>query len=151
MLKRLRQYKLYAKLFKYEFSIILIIFFRFVINTDKIEMDINKIEIIIKYSESKSFRNIQNFLCLTNFYRRFIKDYSRIAVSLTSMLKGSVNGRKVGLFEFIKKEKAAFELLKVFFTRASILIHFKPDRPIRVETNISNFTITEILSQSENG
>jgi hypothetical protein len=46
MLERLRQYKLYAKLSKCEFSIILIIFFKFVINIDGIEMDMNKIEII---------------------------------------------------------------------------------------------------------
>jgi hypothetical protein len=48
VLKRLRQYKLYTKLFKYEFSIISVIFLKFVINTGGIEMDINKIEVIIK-------------------------------------------------------------------------------------------------------
>jgi hypothetical protein len=62
------------------------------------------------------------------------------------MLKGSVNGRKAGSFEFTEKEKAAFELLKVSFTRALILIHFKPDRPIKIKTNISGFIIIEILS-----
>jgi hypothetical protein len=46
MLERLRQYELYVKLFKCEFSIILIIFLGFVINTDEIKMDINKIEVI---------------------------------------------------------------------------------------------------------
>jgi hypothetical protein len=48
MLERLRQYKLYIKLFKCEFSIILIIFFKFVINTGRIKMDINRIEVIIE-------------------------------------------------------------------------------------------------------
>jgi hypothetical protein len=61
------------------------------------------------------------------------------------MLKGNVNGRKVGSFEFIKKERAAFELLKAFFIRAPILIHFKFDRPIKVETDILIFIIAEIL------
>jgi hypothetical protein len=46
MLERLRQYKLYAKLSKYEFSVILVIFFEFVINIGGIEMNINKIKII---------------------------------------------------------------------------------------------------------
>jgi hypothetical protein len=46
ILERLRQYKLYIKLSKCEFSIILIIFLEFVINTDKIKIDINKIEVI---------------------------------------------------------------------------------------------------------
>jgi hypothetical protein len=67
------------------------------------------------------------------------------------MLKGSVNGRKADSFEFNKKEKAAFELLKIFFTRAPILIYFKPDKQIRVEMNILNFIIAGILSQLEDG
>jgi hypothetical protein len=67
------------------------------------------------------------------------------------MLKGSINGRKAGSFEFNEKKKIAFELLKIFFIRASILIHFKPDRQIRMETNILNFAITGILLQSEDG
>jgi hypothetical protein len=62
------------------------------------------------------------------------------------MLKDNVNGRKLDSFEFNKKEKIAFELLKIFFTRAFILIHFKPDKQIKVETNISDFAIIEILS-----
>jgi hypothetical protein len=44
--ERLRQYKLYIKLSKYEFSIISIIFLGFVINTREIEMNKNRIEII---------------------------------------------------------------------------------------------------------
>jgi hypothetical protein len=67
------------------------------------------------------------------------------------MLKDSINGRKVGPFEFTEKEKTAFELLRVSFIRAPMLIHFKPDKPIRIETNILNFAIIEILSQLENG
>jgi hypothetical protein len=65
------------------------------------------------------------------------------------MLKGSVNGRKASPFEFIEKERVAFELLRVFFIRPLMLIHFKPDKSIRIEMNISNFIIIEILSQSE--
>jgi hypothetical protein len=86
------------------------------------------------------------FLNLTNFYRRFIKNYSRIAAPLIFMLKDSVNGRKIDSFEFTEKERTAFELLRVSFIRVSILIHFKSDRPIKIETNISDFAITEILS-----
>jgi hypothetical protein len=46
ILERLRQYKLYIKLSKYEFSVTSITFLKFVINTRKIEMDENKIKAI---------------------------------------------------------------------------------------------------------
>jgi hypothetical protein len=48
MLEHLRQYKLYTKLFKYEFSVILMIFLGFVINIGKIKMDMNRVEIIVE-------------------------------------------------------------------------------------------------------
>jgi hypothetical protein len=58
VLERLRQYKFYIKLFKCEFSIILVTFFGFVINIGGIEMDLNRVEVIVEWPESKSFRNI---------------------------------------------------------------------------------------------
>jgi hypothetical protein len=62
------------------------------------------------------------------------------------MFKGSVNERKIDSFEFKEVVRAAFKLLKVFFIRAFILIHFNLNRPIRIETDISEFAITGILS-----
>jgi hypothetical protein len=67
------------------------------------------------------------------------------------MFKDSVNGRKADFFEFTEKERIVFELLRVFFTRALMLIHFKFDKSIKIKTNISDFIIIGILSQSENG
>jgi hypothetical protein len=146
VLERLRQYKLYTKLSKCEFSIILVIFFGFVINTGEIKININRIKVIAEWLEPKFFKNVQIFLNFANFYHHFIKNYSRIAAPLISIFKDSVNDRKTDSFEFTKKEKAAFELLKIFFIRAPILIHFKSNRPIKIKMDILNFTITGILS-----
>jgi hypothetical protein len=63
------------------------------------------------------------------------------------MLKGNVNGRKIDPFKFKEVVRAAFKLLKPFFTRAPMLIHFNPNRPIKIETDILEFAITGILSQ----
>jgi hypothetical protein len=62
-----------------------------------------------------------------------------------SKCRNSVNGRKVNLFEFKEIARAAFKLLKIFFTRASILIHFDPSRPIKIKINILKFAMTGIL------
>jgi hypothetical protein len=109
-------------------------------------MDESRIEIIIEWPESRSFRNIQIFLDFANFYRRFIRDYSRIAAPLTSILKGNINGRKIDSFKFKEVARAAFKLLKAFFIRAPMLIHFNPSRPIKIETDILKFAIAGILS-----
>jgi hypothetical protein len=58
ILERLRQYKLYIMLSKYEFSIISVIFLGFVISIRSIKMDESRIKAIAEWPESKSFRNI---------------------------------------------------------------------------------------------
>jgi hypothetical protein len=65
-------------------------------------MDESRVEVIIKWPESKFFRNIQVFLDFINFYRRFIKDYSRIAAPLILIFKRSVNGRKIDFLNLKK-------------------------------------------------
>jgi len=61
------------------------------------------------------------------------------------MFKGSINGRKIDPFKFKKIVRAAVKLLKVFFIRALILIHFDPNKPIKIEIDILKFTIAGIL------
>jgi hypothetical protein len=61
------------------------------------------------------------------------------------MLKGNINGRKINPFEFKEIARAAFKLLKIFFTRAPILIYFNPNRSIKIKIDISEIAITEIL------
>jgi hypothetical protein len=117
----------------------------FVINIRGIEIDESRIKIIAEWPESRSFKNIQIFLSFANFYRRFIRNYSRKAAPLTSMFKGNINGRKIDSFKFKEIVRAAFKLLKASFIRASILIHFNPNKSIKIEINISEFAIIGIL------
>lgn len=45
------------------------------------------------------------------------------------------------------KARVAFTQLKQVFTKAIILQHFDPKYYIRIKTNVSNYTISEFLSQ----
>ena len=50
-------------------------------------MEDKQIEAVKNWPEPKSVQNIQVFIGFANFYQRFIRDFSRIAAPLTSMLK----------------------------------------------------------------
>lgn len=50
-------------------------------------MDDEGAEAVRNWLESKSVRNIQVFLGFSNFYRRFVQGFSKIAGLLTSMLR----------------------------------------------------------------
>ncbi len=50
-------------------------------------MEEEKIEAVRDWPESQSVQDIQVFFGFVNFYRRFIWNFSKIAVLLTSMLR----------------------------------------------------------------
>jgi hypothetical protein len=90
----------------------------------------------------KSLKETQAFLGFANFYRRFIKDFSRICQPLTESTKGDT--RK---WEWTVAMELAFDELKRRFTTAPILGHFDPRKVCVVETDASDFALGVVLSQ----
>ena len=73
----------------------------------------------------KSFNNIQKFLEFANFYHCFIDAFSRVAASLSDMLKGGKKSKfKEEKFVLTKEAKEAFEEFKQLFTIVSILVYY---------------------------
>lgn len=58
-----------------------------VITKRGVEMDHEKVEAIITWEEPKMLKALRGFLGLTGYYKRFVKDYDKIARPLTEMLK----------------------------------------------------------------
>ena len=87
LLEILRQEQLYAKFSKCEFWLSEVQFLGHVINAQGIQVDPAKIEAILKWEVPKSPTEVRSFLGLAGYYRRFIKDFSRIAIPLTSLTR----------------------------------------------------------------
>ena len=110
-------------------------------------MNLCRIEIIWDWSTSKIFCEVQVFLDFANFYRHFIKHYSCIAESLTGLIKSSKNDKKFKPFSFLTDVQKMFILLCKVFINVSILVHFDSVLKIKIETDASNFALTDIISQ----
>jgi hypothetical protein len=147
VLDRLRQFGLYVKLSKCEFSKKEIRFLGFIVGTNGIRMDPAKIGTVADWETPKSFRDVQVFLGYANFYRRFILRYSKVARPITDLLIGMQRGRKSGPFLWTDEADKAFRKLKTCFTTAPILRLYDPSLPIRVETDASGYAIAGIISQ----
>jgi hypothetical protein len=83
-------------------------------------------------------------LGFANFYRQFIKDYSKVAALLTELTK------KDKVFEWSAEAEEAFQELKTRFSTEPILVIFDPKKPSVVETDASDKVIGACLSQADN-
>ena len=114
-------------------------------------MDPRRVQTIKEWENHppRSYRDLQVLLGFCNFYWWFIRDYSAIAWPLTSLLKGSQNGRKSGDFskEWGTLQQQAFLALLGAFQTAPLLRHYNPELPIRLETDASDAALGGILSQ----
>jgi len=76
ILKRLEENDLYIKPEKYVWKVRKIGFLGVVIGPKGIEMEKEKVDRVLSWPEPKNVKDIRKFLDLTNYYRRFIKDFS---------------------------------------------------------------------------
>ncbi|RJE17540.1 to reverse transcriptase, partial [Aspergillus sclerotialis] len=149
VLERLRKADLYAKPSKCSFYQNHVEFLGYIVSRDGISMDQRRVNDIIAWEEPQSYHDVQVFLGFCNFYRRFIYNYSRIALPLTNLLRGSKDGKKPGRLKFTLQEKLAFRRLIAAFQAAPLLRHFDPEKHIRLETDASNNGMAGIMSQPD--
>ncbi|GJT70018.1 putative reverse transcriptase domain-containing protein [Tanacetum coccineum] len=115
ILKLLKKEELYAKFSKCEFWISKVQFLGYVIDSEGIHVDPAKIESIKDWASPKTPTEIRQFLSLVGYYRRFIKDFSKIAKPMTKLTQKSAK------FDWGEKEETAFHLLKQKLCSAPIL------------------------------
>ena len=120
-------------------------FLGYVIGREGIKMANNKVEAVLSWKTLGSLMEVQSFLGFANFYRRFIKDYSKVARPLTEHTKKN-EGKK---WAWNEEAEAAFLDLKKRFTTAPILSHFDAARPVIIETDVLDFAIGAVLSQRD--
>jgi hypothetical protein len=87
VLEKLRSNQLYAKFSKCEFWFTEIAFLRHVISAGGISVDPSKVNDVLNWMPPTNTSEIQSFLGLAGYYRRFIKDFSKIAKPMMRLLE----------------------------------------------------------------
>ena len=116
-----------------------------VISSRGIEVDKAKIDIISKLPPPTNVKTIRQFLGHAGFYRRFIKDFSKIAKPLYKLLEKDA--------QFIWEEdcQKSFEELKFYLTTAPIVRAPNWQLPFEVMCDASDLAIGAVLGQREDG
>ncbi|CAL9029388.1 unnamed protein product [Prunus brigantina] len=112
-----------------------------VISSRGIEVDKAKIDIISKLPPPTSVKGVRSFLGHAGFYRRFIKDFSKISRPLCALLSKDV--------EFIWTEGCmnAFNTLKKLLTSAPIMMAPDWNLPFELMCDASDYALGAVLGQ----
>ncbi|XP_027155548.1 uncharacterized protein LOC113755883, partial [Coffea eugenioides] len=116
VLQILREYKLYAKFSKCEFWLEELSFLGHKVSKEGIAVDPAKVEAIMMWKQPETPTEVRSFLGLVGYYRKFIKDFSKIAGPMTELTK---KGNK---FIWAPKCESSFQELKKRLTSAPVLV-----------------------------
>ena len=117
--------------------------FRSVVSKNGISVDPAKIDIISQLPYPSSVKEVRFFLGHAGFYRRFNKDFSKIANPLSNLLQKDV------AFDFGERCKDAFHTLKKAFTTTPIIQPPNWTLPFDLMCDASNFAVGAVLAQRD--
>jgi len=90
VLRRLEENDLYVKPEKCAWKVRKIGFLGVVIGPSRIEIEKEKVNGVLSWSKPKNVKDVRKFLGLTNYYRRFIKDFAQVARQMNMLTRKDV-------------------------------------------------------------
>src|SRR5437667_1473928 len=141
VLERLREAGLQCDIKKCKFHATEVTYLGLIVSRDGIKMDPVKVEAIVGWESPRNVHDVRVFLGFANFYRRFIRHFSKIVRPLVNLTKKNMK------FLWDTTCERAFNDLKKRFTTAPILAHFDPDLECVLEADSSDHAQGGVLSQ----
>ena len=141
VLEKLKERDLKVKLEKCKFHKPELDFLGFIVGRNGLRLDPNKVKSILEWPVPNTVKDVQAFLGLANYNRKFIENYSKIAQPLTELT------RKDTAFKWDSGQKKAFQLLKTACQEAPVLRMFNPRLGLILETDASDYAIGACATQ----
>jgi hypothetical protein len=123
VLRRLRAHNLYLRPEKCEFDREEVEYLGLIIKKGEVTMDPVKVKAVTDWPTPRNLRELRGFLGFANFYRRFIKDFAKLARPLNNLTKKDIQ------WTWNISQRQAFQTLKGSFSRRPILAVYEPNCP----------------------
>jgi Reverse transcriptase (RNA-dependent DNA polymerase)/RNase H-like domain found in reverse transcriptase/Integrase zinc binding domain/Chromo (CHRromatin Organisation MOdifier) domain/Aspartyl protease len=136
VLQRLKDNQLYAKLSKCTFFANSVEYLGHIADGDGLRPNPRLIQALTDFPRPKTLKELQSFLGLANYYRKFIANFSHIALPLTDATRNTTRSN-LRPIEWTESMQAAFDELKKVLTSAPCLALPDPDGEFEVTTDAS--------------
>ena len=149
VLQRLKDNQLYARLSKCTFFTNSIEYLGHIVDGDGLRPNPQLIQALMDFPQPRTLKELQSFLGLANYYRKFIANFSKIALPLTDATRNNMQGN-LRPIEWTESMQTAFDALKEALTSVSCLALSDPDDEFEVTTDASEDakTVEAILTQN---
>jgi hypothetical protein len=112
-----------------------------VISPEGIIVDPSMVHDVLDWKPPKSVHQVQSFLSLADYYRRFILNFSKISKPITELLKKDTN------YVWSNDCDEAFQTLKKLLTTSSVLAQPDIAKPFNVYCDASSTSLGGVLKQ----
>ena len=141
VLQRLREKKLYGKLSKCEFMRSEVGFLGHRIGADGLCVAPDKVDAVKSWPTPRNPHDVRSFLGLAGFYRRFVQNFSKLALPLTELTHDKAP------WVWAEPQQTSFESLKAALCSAPVLILPDPSKPFVLNCDSCAYAIGATLQQ----
>ena len=120
-----------------------------IVSSKGIETNPKKVEDVKNWTVPKTVTDVRSFLGFTNYYRRFIRGYAKVAKPLNTLVSGNNANCKKAPTEWIDECQVAFDKLKELCTSTPILAYANCKKPFQLQTDASDFGLGAVLYQQD--
>lgn len=120
-----------------------VLFLGHVVGKDGVRANPSLVQDVEKWPVPQNLKELQAFLGLTNYYRRFVQGYADIARSLHNLTRKGVT------YHWGAEQEVAFGALKKALTTTPILAYPLAEGRMILDTDAANFSIGAVLSQEQ--
>ena len=143
VLQSMTELDLHLKLEKFKFATDEVEYLGMIVKPGRLAMDPVKLDEIVSWPTPTKVKDIRSFLGFTNFYQRFIPDYSNVARPLIDLTK------KNRIWNWSPSCQSSFESLKCLFLSKPVLHLPNLSAPFTVATDASKDASGAILLQTD--
>lgn len=147
---RLKEYNLKIRLEKCSFARDSVSYLGHVITAHGVSPDPDRIKTIVDQTPPRTVKQLRSFLGMCSFFTKFIPNLAKITNPLNEHLERK-ELKSSSKIVWNDESQSAFELIKIKFTTAPVLVHYDPNADLELKTDSCDTAIGAILIQRITG